>query len=58
MNCELNILTSALHWSVRNMCNPAGSPKVIKQEGHDGPGSLTLVSFKPRTFKLSDFGVK
>ena len=28
-----------------------------KQEGHDGPGSLTWVC-EPRIFKLTDFGIK
>ena len=29
-----------------------------KQEGPDGPGSLTWVSCEPRILKLTDFGVK
>ena len=28
-----------------------------KQEGHDGPGSLTW-DCEPRIFKLTDFGIK
>ena len=28
-----------------------------KQEGHDGPGSLTWVC-EPRIFKLTDFGIE
>ena len=31
--------------------------KKEKQEGHDGPGSLTWVC-EPRIFKLTDFGIK
>ena len=30
---------------------------ISKQEGHDGPGSLTWVC-EPRIFKLTDFGIK
>ena len=29
----------------------------LKQEGHDGPGSLTWVC-EPRIFKLTDSGIK
>ena len=33
------------------------SKLTTKQEGHDGPGSLTWVC-EPRIFKLTDFGIK